>query len=448
MTRQRWLRIIPVALIMYTIAFIDRANLSMAMPYMMKAGAAAEGGQGFLTDEQKGLAAGIFFFGYLLLQIPGGHLAQVWSAKRFIAILLVLWGLAATSIGLVRNAGEFMVARFVLGVTEGGVFPATLVLLAHWFPKAERARANAFWSLCQPLAIAATGPLSGLIIKWWGDRLGVPGWRAMLVAEGALPFLWLGVWLTMIEDHPRSARWLRPPEREEIEAALGAEAAAGASEAKVPFVQVLLDPQVLLLILIYFVHNCGAYGLLYWAPDFLKERLPASLASAGEGSAVPVGLLFAIPYLVTAVVMLLVARHSDRTRERRGHVAFALGTSGIFLLLCAFSARFLSGDLAFWVSFGCLCLAAPGPFANLGPFWAVPAETLPRPALGRVMGIINALGNMGGFFGPMAVGYLKGAKGDMFWPFLILSAALISAAGMALLLRRTQASVPVPAEVR
>src|SRR5437660_711589 len=139
MTSQRWIRIIPVALIMYTIAYVDRANLSMAMPYMVKGAAEREAAQvgqpvaketeGFLSDRQKGNAAGIFFFGYLLLQIPGGHLAQVWSARKFIAILLVLWGFCATAVGLVRTPSEFMVARFMLGVTEGGVFPATLVLL-------------------------------------------------------------------------------------------------------------------------------------------------------------------------------------------------------------------------------------------------------------------------------------------------------------------------------
>src|SRR6266516_8223770 len=178
MNEQRWLRIIPVALIMYTISYIDRTNVALALDpnisTMMRDLA--------MTDKLKGLAGGIFFFGYVLLQIPGGHLAGHWSARKVISILLMLWGICAVGCGLVSSFNQFAIMRFLLGIAESGVFPATLVLLATWFPRAERARANAYWNLCQPLAVAGAAPITGALLGTWGCR-------TALVLEGALPFV-------------------------------------------------------------------------------------------------------------------------------------------------------------------------------------------------------------------------------------------------------------------
>ena len=173
---QRWRHIIPVAFVMYTIAFVDRTNISLALPAMSR--------DLHMDATQAGNAAGIFFWGYMALQIPGGYLAEHWSAKRFISILLVLWGVAAIVCGLVRNWEEFWMMRLVLGVAEGGVWPATLVLLAHWFPRPERARANAYWMLCLPAAVVISSPVSGWILGRWG-------WRVMLISEG-IPFYLAG----------------------------------------------------------------------------------------------------------------------------------------------------------------------------------------------------------------------------------------------------------------
>src|ERR1043165_7499936 len=160
MKAERWLRIIPVALIMYTISYIDRTNISLALDpkisTMMK--------DLFMDDRMKGEAAGIFFFGYVLLQLPGGYLASRWSARKVISIFLVAWGICAIGCGLVKTFNEFQVARFFLGVAESGVFPATPVLLANWFPRSERARANAYWNLCQPIAIVASAPATAALL--------------------------------------------------------------------------------------------------------------------------------------------------------------------------------------------------------------------------------------------------------------------------------------------
>ena len=177
MPNRRWLRIIPVAFIMYTIAFVDRTNISLALPSMSR--------DLHMNPEQAGNAAGVFFWGYMLLQIPGGYLAQHWSAKRFVAILLVIWGVCASATGLVRTWHEFFAMRLLLGVAEGGVWPATLVLLAHWFPRAERARANAYWMLCLPVAVVFSSPVSGRFFSGALSRLARKSGEADLAGAAA-----------------------------------------------------------------------------------------------------------------------------------------------------------------------------------------------------------------------------------------------------------------------
>src|SRR5712672_1519936 len=201
----RWIRILPVFRILYTIAFIDRTNISLALPHISR--------DLHLDPQQAGTVAGIFFWGYLALQIPGGHLAKNWSAKKFISVLLVVWAVFAVGCGLARTYRELLLLRLLLGVAESGVFPATLILLSHWFSRAERARANAFWLLCLPGAVIVASPFSGWMLDHWN-------WRVMLVAEGSLPFLWLAIWLALIQDHPEDARWLPDGERDSLVATL------------------------------------------------------------------------------------------------------------------------------------------------------------------------------------------------------------------------------------
>ena len=192
--RQRWLRIIPAALIMYTISYIDRTNISLALDPKIS----SLMHDLLMDDRMKGELAGIFFLGYVLLQVPGGHFASRWSARKLVSLCLIAWGLCAVGCGLSRTFRQFEVMRFLLGVAESAVFPATLVLVASWFPRSERARANAGWQLCQPLAVAGSAPLTGWL-------LGKYGWQQMLMLEGILPFLWLPIWWIFIRDHPRDA---------------------------------------------------------------------------------------------------------------------------------------------------------------------------------------------------------------------------------------------------
>ena len=415
MTHKRWLRIIPVALIMYTISYIDRTNIALAFDPKLSTAMADLG----MDDKLKGSAIGIFFWGYLILQLPGGYLASHWSPRRLVSLFLLAWGICAIGCGLATTVTQFKLMRFLLGVAESGVFPATLVLLANWFPRAERARANAYWTLCQPLAVAGAAPVTSALLDAWG-------WRAALVAEGALPFVWLPIWWFCIRDHPREAPWISREEREHLETTLAREASQQEPAQRAPLWRALVQPVVFVMVPIYFLQNCAAYG----CNTFLSEALRSPSHSF---TPMQTGLLYAVPYLVAAVIMVLNSQHSDRTQERRGHVALVYGLSGACLIASVVAARH-----SFWLSFGFLCFAIQGPFAAMAPFWAIPAETMPRSVVGAVMGLVNAIGNVGGWAGNYAFGWLKQETGDTAVPFSALGAALLLAAALCFLLPKSR----------
>jgi len=421
MRAQRWLRIIPVALVMYTISYIDRTNISLALDptisSLMK--------DLLMDDRMKGEAAGIFFFGYVLLQIPGGYWATAWSARKIVSLFLISWGICALGCGLARSFRQFEVMRFLLGVAESGVFPATMVLLANWFPRGERARANAYWTLCQPLAVAASAPFTGWL-------LGAYGWQQMLILEGMLPFLWLPVWWFCIRDHPREAKWISAEERSFLETTLQQESAELETPQAVSLWGRLCERPVLVLVAMYFLQNGAAYGCMTFFTSSLKGR---------EFTGLQYGILFGIPYALTAVVMVFNSRHSDKTQERRGHVALVYLLSGISLILSVGLREH------FWVAYGLMCLAIPGPFAAMGPFWSIPSETLPRSAVGLVIGLVNAFGNLGGFAGPYIAGWLKQEHQSLTVAFDALGAGLVLGAGLAFLLPKAARQVP-PAATR
>jgi len=422
MTQRRWLRIIPVALIMYTISYVDRTNISLALDpkisNMMH--------DLFMDDRMKGQAAGIFFLGYVLLQISGGHLASRWSAKKLISLCLIFWGVCAIGCGLSKTFHQFEIMRFALGMAESSVFPATLVLLAHWFPRTERARANALWNLCQPLAVAASAPFTGWL-------LGAYGWQTMLILEGALPFVWLPIWWFFISDQPRDAKWISTEEREFLETTLQREAEELEPAKAIPLWERFVRREILVMIVMNFLHNSAAYGCMIFFTEGLQQK---------HFSSVQYGILFAIPYAVTAVVMILNSWHSDKTNERRGHVALVYTISGISLMTSVLFQEH------FWLSYAFMCLAIPGPFAALAPFWAIPSETLPRNVMGPVIGLVNAIGNIGGFAGPYIVGWLKVQYQSMAIPFNALGLGMLVAAGLAFLLpkaaQQIQSGRPIP----
>ena len=401
---------------MYTIAFIDRTNISLALPRISR--------DLHLDPQQAGTVAGIFFWGYLALQIPGGHLAKHWSPKKFISVLLVAWSLFAIGCGLARNYRELLLLRLLLGVAESGVFPATLILLSHWFSRAERARANAMWLLCLPCAVIFSSPFSGWMLDHWG-------WRVMLIAEGALPLAWLAIWLALIQDHPVEARWLPQAERDSLVATLRTESADLEPTDAVPFLRALIRPQVFVLAAVYFCFVSGQMGLLFW--------LPSATETFKKLSSLHTGIFFTFPFIIGAVALLIVARRSDTTRERRKHAATAMLLGGLFILL-AVAVIAYSPLLAF----GFIILSGVGAYGPMAPFWAIPIETLPSKTVGSVMGLVNAIGNLGAYFAPLIVGYLNKTTGNFVSGFAYLGAITLVGGALCFLLREKSPSPTSP----
>ena len=408
--KQRWMRILPVMFMMYTIAFVDRTNVSLALPKMSI--------DLHMDPAQAGAASGIFFIGYVLLQVPGGYLATRWSPKWLISILLAAWGLCSAAAGLVHTWRELFLVRFLLGVAEAGVWPAALVLISRWFPRKERARANAYWMLCLPAAAVVSSPISGWILGRWN-------WRVLLISEGLLPILWMLFWVALIDDYPDQAGWITGKERDYLRSIYDENPSQ--STPKQSWLSVMVYPPVLILLLISFFVSAGNYGFLFWLPTVLGS---IHLGSRAPLTQLQVGLLNALPYITGALGMVLISKRSDRRQERPWHAAAALGWAGVLLMFSVFAF-----DRSPAIAFGLLCLATAGSFGMLGPFWAIPTERLPTGVAGAAIGVIQ-LSNLGGAIGPMLVGLLQKETGSFNGAFEIMALGWCAGAGLCLLLNR------------
>ena len=391
----RWTRILGIAFIMYVLSYIDRTNIAMAIPAMRQ-----ELG---LSASAIGFATSMFFWGYIILQIPAGRLAGVWSAKRVIGGLLVLWSAVSLSTAFVHSEAELILNRFVLGIAEGGVLTCTIVLIRAWFTKPERARANTTFLLSLAVAPVIANPVSGLLLEH-------SSWRLMFIIEAIPAFLWGLVWWWAIDDDPRRARWLPPAERDRLVTALDAEALE-ILPADGHWIRTIWHPAVLLLALYNFLALMAEWGVNFWLPTVLKET----------GSSIgTVGLLAALPYAAGIVMMILVARSSDRRRERKWHMIAATACSGVFLLLAQLAG---AGSTFGIVVF--LTLAVGSFLGRFGPFWTLPSEVLPPAVAGVGIGLINGAGNLGGTVGPVFFGAVRTATGSFTLALTVAGCSLI-----------------------
>jgi sugar phosphate permease len=408
--KARWFRLIPIAMVIYIISFMDRTNIGYAF--------AGIGRDFHVGKAAEGAAGGIFFIGYVLLQIPGGWLAEHWSAKKFIAVMIVFWGIMAVRCGAVNNYTELLVARFFLGVAEGGIWPAMLVLISHWVPVRERARAYSFWMANLAISSIITQPLSGWIVS-------VADWRALFYIEGALPFLIaLPLWLLFVKDTPRQASWCSDAERDYIEASLARDHAHKPSH--VPFTTIFKEPMIWRLAAVYFLIQVGFYGLNMWLPTLLK-----SLTQEGFGA---VGLIATLPYLTAIGLMWFNGVLAVRSARYARHVLIPMVVASVSLVLSV-----LVGHAILWLSVLFICLAMGGALSYDGPFWAASSRALPPVVVGGAMGLINALGNLGGYIGPFLGGYLQQATGGFLGTAILLSGSLL-AAGLVMMTVRVRAA--------
>jgi MFS family permease len=411
--RARWTRLIPVAIIVYIISFMDRTNIGFAFDGM--------GRTLHLDSAAEGLAGGIFFIGYLVLQIPGGQLAEKWSAKKFVGIMILIWGVFAVLSGLVQNYTQLLIVRFVLGVAEGGIWPAILVLISHWFPARERARAYGFWMMNIAIASIITAPLSGWILTWGS-------WRTLFFVEGIFPFLVAApLWWLLVADRPSQASWVSPGEREYIETSLARENAGAPRSAGLH--EVFRNSVVWRLVLVYFFIQVGFYGLNLWLPHLIKTTI--------GGSYLIVGAVTAIPYLFAIAGLWINAHSADRTGRYSIHVMVSLTMGAVALVLSVVFGSIVA------LSIFLISIAMAGALAYDGPFWASSSQAVPAALAGGAMGLINALGNLGGFAGPYVGGWLQDASGGSFLSTAVVLAVSLLLGGLVMITLRRQADRPV-----
>ncbi|GAA5156898.1 MULTISPECIES: MFS transporter [Amycolatopsis] len=416
--RQRWLRLIPIVFVTYSLAYLDRSNFSIAT-----AGGMAE--DLHLTSSASGLVGASFFAGYFLLQVPGVLYADRRSVRDLIFWSVLAWGVLATLQGLLSSVTALIVVRFLLGAVEAAVLPALVVLLARWFTKAERGRANAFLILGNPVTVMWLSAVSGYLIE-------ATSWRGMFIIEGLPALVWAFVFRAQVRDRPADARWLAPAERDAVDGAITAEQAELARTAEPggrhPLVDALRSPTVLVLAAQYLLWSIGVYGFVFWLPSIVKAG-----SSAGIGAT---GLLSAIPYFFAVVAMLLNSRASDRTRLRRRYAWPWLLAGAI-----TFYGSYLAGHNAFWLSFALLVLAGIAMYAPYGPFFAMIPELLPRRTAGVAVALVNAAGALGGFLGTYLVGWLRNATGSDAAAFLMLAGTMAASAVILFAVRNPKAKV-------
>lgn len=377
----RWTRLIPVILVVYTVAYMDRVNIGFALPHMKD--------DLQLTGAQQGLAAGIFFIGYLFLQVPGGYLAERWSVRKWVSLLIVGWGICAVASGLVRSYEQLLVVRFLLGLAEGGVPPALMVLIKRWFPLSERGRAFSLFVMHNPIAVIVLAPFSGLILSF-------AGWRELFVIQGALPsVIALIAWLAVVDDEPSRCRWLSAEERNYI---LTQQALQEGDE-KVPNhpAMAVRSRQVWVLSLTYLLALFGFYGLQLWLPTMLEQVFTGDLT---------VGLVAALPPLTAGVAIWYNGRAADRDRRYVLRTAVPLVVGGTTLI----ASTQLGPDHS-WLIVATLCVATACQLSFFGPFWALASRLVPVAAAGVSFALINAIGNVGGLLGPYVGGRLQDATG-------------------------------------
>lgn len=410
-------KLIPFLFFLYVIAYLDRVNVGFAKLEMT-----------WFSESVYGFGAGIFFIGYFLFEVPSNLILHKVGARRWIARIMFTWGLLAIAMALAHDKWVFYTVRFLLGVAEAGFFPGVLLYLTYWFTTKERARMVALFMTANAVTFSFGGPLSGMIMKA-APIPGLAGWQQMFVLEGIPAVLMTFVVLWYLPDGPKQARWLSDEERELIAERIGKDSPPVTQHASL--LETFKLPGIWTLCGVYFCFATGMYGISLWIPQLVK--------TLGKGlySPLTVGLLCAIPYAVSGVLMVVNAAHSDRTRERRKHIWLGglLGTAGLVGY-----AVFNDNPV---IALTAITLAATGMWSTLGPFWALPPAILaPRGAAALAGGIamVNSVGNLGGFIGPYAFGFLKDATKNPSAGVFYLAASVLVGAFLVL-------KVPTPAPV-
>lgn len=418
MRKIRW-RILPLVFVMYVVCFVDRANVGQAKLTMSQ--------EAWFSEWVFGFGAGIFFVGYLVLEIPGALIVERYGARRWMARILISWGVCTMLVGCVNSANQFFGARFLLGAAEAGFFPGVIVYLNQWFPARYRAQAMGRFVMASPVALAIGGPMAGAILNLhW---LGLASWRWVFILEG-IPAVVLGVLtLRVMTDRPQQAAWLSAEERDWLVNELEGEKRRKAAFGEFTIWQALRQPNVLVLAAMTMLANIGIAGFFFW--------LPTTLEKASELSASAAAALSGLPFVMALVAQQVCSWSSDRTGERYLHTALPLIVAG-----CVFPITTLAGLPLGWLLFW-LCVSAFAIYGFGPSYWVLPTLTLGESAAAAAVGFINCFSAVGGFVGPTVVGRLL-KEGYSFNVAVVgLSACFVAAGTLTFALGGRRSAEPV-----
>jgi D-galactonate transporter len=409
--RKAAIRLLPFLGLLYLINYLDRVNVGFASLTMN-----ADLG---LSAAAYGLGAGLFFVGYFVFEVPSNMILHRVGARVWIARIMISWGVVASAMAFIQGEVSFYILRVLLGIAEAGFFPGIILYLTYWFPRAQRARIVALFFLAVPLSSVIGSPISTLLIQNGDGALGfAEGWRFMFFVEG-IPAILLGiVVLFLLPSKPRDARWLDRAEAEALETSIAAEDRAEVGH-ETPWRSALTNPRVLVLSLIYFGVVFGLYVLAFFLPQVIQQFQEQFQV---KYTLLQIGLITAIPYAVASVAMVLWARHSDRTNERRIHVAAPafLGAASIA------AALYMNSPFMVMV---CMTVCAVGVYSAIPVFWQLPNTLLAGIGAAAGIAMINSFGNIGGFAGPYLTGWLQGLSGS-FRPGMWVVAGFMVLAGV------------------
>lgn len=385
--RKLFSRIVLYCFFLFIINYLDRVNVGFAALQMNQ-----ELG---LTPKIFGFGAGIFFLGYMAFEIPSNMILHRVGPRVWIARIMVSWGIVSCAMAFIQGPWSFYILRFLLGVAEAGFAPGVLLYLTYWFPRRERGRAVAGFMTATVLSSVIGAPLSGWLIGSTDGAFGLSGWQWMFLIEGIPAVIFGVVTFFYLVDRPETDRWLTPDERSWLVAELAREEQEGASRATHDFRSIFRDARVWLLTLVYMFNGIAIYGVVLWLPQIVK--------TIGGLSTVQTGFVSAIPFVFAAIGLIVIARSSDRTGERKFHTAAAGFAGGAFLCLSALVGAPVPGFLL-------LCCAAFTLWATLGVFWTLPTQFLSGAAAAGGLAAINGFAQIGGFTGPFLVGWIREAS--------------------------------------
>ncbi|WP_206953481.1 MFS transporter [Trinickia acidisoli] len=398
-------RLLPLLLLCYLVAYLDRVNVGFAKLQMASAL--------HLSDAVYGLGAGIFFLGYFLFEIPSNLILHRVGARLWVARIMVSWGVISILTMFVSTPAMFYAMRFLLGLAEAGFFPGIILYLTYWYPAHRRGRMTTWFMTAVALSGVIGGPVSGYILKTFNGANGWQGWQWLFLLEG-LPSVLAGVLVFfLLDDRIANAQWLSSEEKQLLERNIGAEEAG---KEDMPLRTVLASGRVWLMSAIYLSFVMGLYGVSFWLPTIIK--------ATGVTDPFTIGLLSAIPFAVAVVAMLVVARSADKRRERRWHVALPGLAGAVGLVLSVTWAHDTTLAMA------SLTLATAGIITSLPLFWSLPTAFLAGAGAAAGIAMVNSIGNLAGFLSPYAVGWLKQATGAndsgmyMLAGFMVLGAVL------------------------